>query len=102
MRQVCAFIGLVKYYSYMWYRRSNLLKPLTTLTSYKVTFNWTYIEHKSFEDMKCIVSCNTLLAYPSFNKFFDIHMDTIDFQIGAMISQEGGTIALYSLKLIVP
>ena len=44
MRQMRAFVGLVKYYREIWDRRSHLLQPLTVLTSTKVTFKWIDIE----------------------------------------------------------
>ena len=71
-KYACMFIGLVNYFMYMWARRSHLLQPLTALTSNKVTFEWTDVEQKPFDDIKFIVACNTLLAYPYSNKQFDI------------------------------
>ena len=60
--QVSALIGLVKYYMDMWDIQSRLLKSLTTLTSEKLAFRWTDVEQNSFDDIKCIMSCDTLLA----------------------------------------
>ena len=40
-----------------------------------------------------------MLAYPDFSKRFDIHTDSSDYQLGAVISQEGKPIAFYSRKL---
>ena len=40
-----------------------------------------------------------LLAYPDFSKTFEIHTDASDYQLGAVISQEGKPIAFYSRKL---
>ena len=77
----------------MWARQSHLLQPLTALTSYKVTFEWAHIEQKAFEDIKFIVACNNLLAYPDFNEQFDIHTDDSDYHLGAIISQYGKSIA---------
>ena len=45
---VNAFIGLVNYYRYMWYRRSRFLRLLTALTPDKVIFTWTSVEQKAF------------------------------------------------------
>ena len=41
----------------------------------------------------------TLLAYPDFSKKFEIHTDASDYQLGAVISQEGKPIAFFSRKL---
>ena len=49
--------------------------PLTALTSNKVKFKWIDVEQKSFDEIKHIITRNTLLAYPDFNKRFDIHTD---------------------------
>ena len=62
----------------MWDRRSHLLQNLTALKSNKVRFKWTDVEKKSFDDIKCAIAHDTLLAYPYFNKLFGIHTDTSD------------------------
>ena len=86
----------------MWYKRSNLLHSLTTLTSNKVKFKWTDSEQKVFNEIKEIVARNTLLIYPDLNKHFDIHTDANDFQLGVLIIQEGKPIDFYSGKLTGP
>ena len=40
-----------------------------------------------------------MLAYPDFTQRFDLHTDTSDYQLGAVISQKGRPIAFYSRKL---
>ena len=39
------------------------------------------------------------MSYPDFKKPFDIHTDTSDLQLGAVIIQNGKPIAFYSRKL---
>ena len=40
-----------------------------------------------------------MLTYPNWSKPFDIHTDASDYQLGAVISQEGKPIAFFSRKL---
>ena len=47
--------------------------------------------------MKRIIARDTLLAYPDFTKKFTIYTDTSNFQLGAVIMQEGQPLAFYSL-----
>ena len=54
--------------------------------SHKVRFKWTDLEQKSFDDIKRAVSQDTLLAYPDYNRQFDIHTDARDYYLGAVIS----------------
>ena len=61
----------------MWVRNSYLLQSLTVLMSNKVKFKWTPSEQNTFNEIKQIVTCDTLLIYRDFNKRFDIHMDAI-------------------------
>ena len=82
----------------MWSRRSHLLHPLTSLTLPKVKFKYTDVEQKAFDYIKHTVAHDTLLAYPDFNKHFDIHTDASDHQSGAVISPEAKRIAFYSRK----
>ena len=98
-KQLHQFIGLINYYRDMWWHHSDRLTPLTRLTSTKVPFKWTEVEQKAFENMKKIISRDVYLTYPDFNKYFDIHMDASDLQLGACISQDKKPIAFYSCKL---
>ena len=77
-KEACAFIGIVNYYRDMWAKQSHLLHPLTSLMSHKVNCKWTEVEQKAFDDIKRAVSQDTLLAYPDFNKRFDIYADARD------------------------
>ena len=86
----------------MWANRSHLLHPLTALTPHKVRFKWTDVEQKAFDNIKRDVSQDTLLAYPDFNERFDIHTDYSDYQLGAVISQNGKPIDFYIRKLTGP
>ena len=83
----------------MWKRRSALLAPLTALTSDNVPWKWEKEHQTAFDAIKKIISRETLLSYPDFDKPFDIHTDASDLQLGAVISQNNKPIAFYSRKL---
>ena len=55
-----------------------------------------------FDEIKQIVARDTLLIYPDFNKRYDIHMGDSEYQLGAVIVQDGKPIAFYSRKLTGP
>ena len=80
------FIFLVNNYRDMWAKRSHLLYPLSALTSNKVKFKCIDIKQKVFDGIKRTAAHNTLLAYTDFNKRFDIHVDAITYQLGAVIN----------------
>lgn len=98
-KEIRKFIGMVNFYRDMWRKRSELLAPLTCLTSKDVKFIWTDAEQKSFDTVKKVLSRETLLTYPQFDKPFIIHTDASDTQLGTVISQDGKPIAFYSCKL---
>jgi len=98
-KAVRRIIGLVNYYRDMWKQRSHILSPLTALTSVKVPWRWTDIEQKAFEKIKKVIARHTILAYPDFDKPFEIHTDASAYQLGACISQDKKPIAFYSRKL---
>ena len=84
----------------MWIHRSEVLAPLTSMTSKQAKWNWDAKCQKAFEEIKRIVSRETLLAlYPNFNETFEIHTDASKQQLGAVISQNNQPVAFYSRKL---
>jgi RNase H-like domain found in reverse transcriptase len=83
----------------MWVKRSHVLAPLATLTSNKKKWDWGPQQDVAFNMAKKIIAREVMLAYPDFNKPFEIHTDASHYQLGAVISQEGKPIAFYSQKL---
>ena len=83
----------------MWPRRSNTLAPLTKITPIKNKFKWKNVEKYAFNEIKRIVSRDTLLIYPDSNETFKIRTDARKFQLGAVIIQKGKPIVFYRRKL---
>ena len=80
-------------------RRSEILTPLTHLTSKNDKWQWKPEHQKVFDTIKNIVSQEILLRHSYFNKPFEIHTDASKCQLGAIISQKGKPISFYSRKL---
>jgi transposase InsO family protein len=72
---------------------------LSSLVSKKTKWNWTEECQRSFEEMKRVMSKETLLAFPDFEDTFHIYTDASDYQLGAVIMQKGKPLAFYSRKL---
>jgi hypothetical protein len=51
-KELLQFIGMVNYYRNMWFCRSELLAPLTSLTSSKVKFEWLPTHQLAFDKIK--------------------------------------------------
>ena len=98
-KQLHSFIGIIYYYRHIWIHRSEVLDPLTSMTSKQAKWNWYAKCQKAFEEIKRIVSRETLLTHPNFSKTFEIHTDTSKQQLGAVIGQNNQPIAFYSRKL---
>ena len=98
-KQLRQFIGMINFYRVMWQKRSELLNPLTALTSKNVKYDWKDEHQKCFDSIKRVIGREVLLAYPDFNAPFEIHTDASKLKIGAVVSQKGKPIAFYSLKI---
>ena len=51
-KEVRSFLGMVNFYRDMWPRRSEVLAPLTALTSNNVKWRWTEVEDNAFKKIK--------------------------------------------------
>jgi RNase H-like domain found in reverse transcriptase len=72
----------------MWFRRSELLAPLTSLKSCNVKFEWLPSHQQAFDKIKTVIETEVLLAYPDFDKPFHQYTDASDHQLGAVIMQD--------------
>jgi hypothetical protein len=91
-KQVRSFLGAVACCRDMWPHRSHALAPLTDLTG-KGKFIWETKHQKAFDEMKALVATDTMLRCPDHNKGFEIHTDASNCQLGAVIMQEGKSVA---------
>lgn len=98
-RQLRHFLGMINYYRDMWKRRSHYSAPLTGMISKDVKFQWGLEQQQAFDRIKKVISRETLLTFPDFNKEFHIYTDASDYQLGAVIMQENKPLAFYSRKL---
>jgi hypothetical protein len=104
LKQLCGIIGLANYYRNMWPHRAHIMKPLTDASGKRSKtgnkkFHWTNDMQKALNELKAIVSQDVLLRYPDYTKPFDIYVDASEYQMGAVIKQEGKPLAFWSRKL---
>ena len=57
------------------------------------------VDQEAFDEIKHIMDRDNLLNYPDFNEKFKSHTNASKFQLGAVISQKGKPINLYSRKI---
>ena len=90
---------MINYYRNMWWRWSHILAPIMAMVSNKAKFVWNDTCQKAFDKIKEVISRETLLAFPDFEKEFHIYTDASNYQLGAVIMQDDKPLAFYSRKL---
>lgn len=84
----------------LWQRRSHILAPLTSPVGGKGnTSKWTKEQQNAFKETKRVISKETPLAFPDHAKPFHVCTDASDCQMGAVIMQEGKSLAFHSRKM---
>jgi hypothetical protein len=57
------------------------------------------VNQRAFDQVKCTITREVVLAYPDYSKVFEIYTDASSKQLGAVITQENRPIAFFSQKL---
>ena len=73
--------------------------PLTKLTGGDGPIQWTPECDLAFKQMKALLAEDALLACPDHSKPFHVYTNISDYQLGAVIMQDGKPIAYFSRKL---
>ena len=82
----------------MWPKGAHILAPLTALQG-KKDIKWTKIHTNASHAIKALMAKDCLLSYPDPNQPYHIETDASDYQMGAVIKQNGRPVAYFSRKL---
>ena len=64
-------------------------------------YKWLPIHMEAFEEAKQMLASEAMLAWPDFNKTFEIYIDASNYQLGGVIMQHKKPLAFYTRKLII-
>jgi len=88
---VQAFLGFINFYRRFIRNFSAKAWPLFDLTHSKQVWTWSRKEQAAFEDLKMAVTTVLVLMFPQDLELFWIEVDSSDFIIGAVLSQQSTT-----------
>ena len=98
--KVRSFHGLGSFYRKFIKNFSAVCNVITnTMRGDKQEFKWTHGADKSFEALKQKVAKLPILAFPNFNKVFQVECDASGSAIRVVLIQEGKHVAFFSEKL---
>jgi hypothetical protein len=88
VKELRRFLGMVQYYRDLWEKRSEMLAPLTDLVgecgqtkvtrakgTKKVPWHWDEVHQKAFDTVKATIAKDVVLAYPNYDKVFEVYTD---------------------------
>lgn len=96
--QVCSFHGLATSYCQFIRNFNSLATPIIKCMK-NGHFFWGNKQEKSFNNLKKILSTAPMLAFPHFDKLFEVKFNTSIVGIGAILFQEGHPLKFFSEKL---
>ena len=117
VKELSRFWGMVQYYRDLWARRSNMLAPLTSLVgkcgqtkvtkakgTKKAPWYWAKVHQKAFDDVKATIAKEVVLAYPDFDKVFEIYTDASTKQLGpiGLLLSSAGNYLSHNRNIVSP
>jgi RNase H-like domain found in reverse transcriptase len=90
--EVRKFLGFTGYYWYFIKDYLKITQPLLQLTHLTTTWHWNEDEQTAFETLCQAMINKPVLQQPDFTKPFFLLMDTSAYGVGAILSQEGGSL----------
>jgi RNase H-like domain found in reverse transcriptase/Integrase zinc binding domain len=90
--EVWKFLGFTGYYRYFIKDYSKIARPLLQLTHLTSTWHWNEDEQRSFKTLRQAMINKPVLRQPDFTKPFFLLINTSAYGVGAILSQEGGSL----------
>ena len=90
--EVRAFLGFTSYYRYFIKGYSAITRPLLNLTKKGAIWHWGQAKQLAFETLQQRMCNEPVLQQPDFNKRFYLQTDALAYGLGAVLSQDGGTL----------
>jgi hypothetical protein len=87
LSDIRTFIGMTSYYRRFIKGYSEIVRPLTRLTTKDVQFRWTTDEQTAFDTLKSCLTTSPVLDFPTTDGIFILDTDASKYAIGAVLSQ---------------
>ena len=99
-KEIQCFLGLANFYRHFIPGFSNICKPLTSLTSNHVKFEWTAVAENAFTTVKEKLRREPVLKFARFDRPFLLEVDASGVAIGGVLSQEQSDNQLHPVAYI--
>ncbi len=91
LREVWRFLGFTGYYRYFIQGYSAIARLLLDLTKQATPWHWKEPQQQAFDTLKARMCAKPVLQQPDFEKMFYLQTNASAYRVGAILSQEGGT-----------